>query len=1134
MKLSKALKVFFVTHSLLLSSVPTYAQVKKEKGIFQRFTDYLLGRDAQEDPEAEGGPSRPKRGPVDVNGYLRDPSDPNYYAAPTAQDFVFCGAGVVQEIHLNGISDLVAQVDSMCKFETNDFYNGIKNRGLIGFCGYAVKKLTEGGCYPGLGSADDIKNYESQILTNPRLREKFIEAEKEQLKKERDRMQDLSSFQLMMAQDANTLLDMKGILEEKLKSGDREVARKIRRVFNLNRDQMQSIRKGSISLQELGDALFQCKPDEDFRTEKSFYDRSVLGNCETNEQNDLVKEAYNQLTGGNGKGLMSDLPSELLSLFNKGIIKDDYKSFVNGAFPGIQRFSESEQNRLYATKYQEDASKVISMMDSAREPGKKLELTNVVDSLAVDFSTDEAVKMKKANEASLNITLGILEKSYEGDANGKKILQAFRDNYLVEKDGYQTVDLKEDGAAGALSKIQASLGEEYSNGDGSAYVSEFIRTIVVGSNLGAQMYISKMEEAKLGKAINNSGFALPNNDYDIFTKALENPPEDNLFLKKLSSYFNSSNREPYEMNIEEMIAKLDDSNSDMCKTPHANAVAFKLNLITALASDCNALTKRSPVLVGTRHCPNAGNPKVSELLINDFINNPEGFQAATEDSIRDIYVGCKSVNAETVIFNGKPTGDEEKGSEDDLARYKMLEETCGSLSGPLDFASQLIRGRIAACNFATMGDGDGEGGSYGANDFGFENIINVGGAFESSLPVASVPSAKNDPIGAALEKSMKNGGIFSTGNYTNLSKNKVMDNYNGTLSESPNVGATVKSTDIASAYTTPSTGINSNIFDTKRAINPTKNSTYIPTVDQSKEEKVTSEELRSEMMANNGKIDPNMQKILDRMAAMEANERDLRSQQSQLLAQLNNAGKGGEKSAEDLEAQKKLAEVTKKLEDLQNQIPDLVAKAREKGAESVERKASNFIGPSVAPTPSGGGTGRVANNRSSGTNAAASTYSGGGGGASISSGPSVKGAAGNYSPTVGGSPVSADGISAPAYTKNETFILTKSIRDKAVLVAAGVSIEDAVLQSKGAILVPYGNGEYMYVEPQLNSNGDVETRDGRVVYKEVLKISDPQAIAKAEMGKGRSRGPASIEEPAAPKRKYYLENLNQELDDAQE
>ena len=74
----------------------------------------------------------------------------------------------------------------------------------------------------------------------------------------------------------------------------------------------------------------------------------------------------------------------------------------------------------------------------------------------------------------------------------------------------------------------------------------------------------------------------------------------------------------------------------------------------------------------------------------------------------------------------------------------------------------------------------------------------------------------------------------------------------------------------------------------------------------------------------------------------------------------------------------------------------------------------------------------------------------------------------------------------------------------------------------------------MYVEPELNADGEVSIIDGRVVYKEVLKVSDPEALAQAQGVQEGSRAPASVEDFDPDRKVYKWDDVVNTLEDMQE
>ncbi len=1132
MKMSKALKILFITYSLLVGTAPSYAQEKSEKstGFFGWASGYIpfFGKKSKEEQAA-----------IAANNYLPEGSTFN------PQDFVYCGGGVVQEVQLNGINDLVAEFENMCKADVSSFHNQLKTRGIIGFCGYVKEKIEQGSCYTGVESTQEILSYEEQFLKNPALKRKFIEVEKEQLRKEREKFKKLSGFQLMISQDANTLLRIKAQLQDRLKNNNPEFLNTLKNTFHLEDNQVDEIRSGSVSLANLSDMMFQCKPSMDRRDDNKL-DEAILDQpCgeENSESNDLVKEAYDELIAeeGDGVGLMFNHVSDTIVGYSDNFIDDDYKNIINSLNNNYQDKPGMEALTI-ASQFHTDSNEILTMMDADREDGKPFEITRIVDDLLgsklsapgfnYESSREEISAIKKqANQASLKLTLSSLERSYANDETSLKVINAIKSEFISEQDGNVEVDFKGEEYINVITKISDSLGPEYNGRDWMKKINEFSRFVVVGANMGAQMVGSKINIHSIGAEINQAASNQSPSDFSPFTSAYEN--SDHQVLKMISNYFDN-NREIYDIDFKNVLHAMDKSTGGMCKSEDTNTAIFTLGLVEALAIDCNNLVNRSKSDIDKRHCPVAGNTNLAKRVISDLASNTRAFSDVPSETLRDISVGCDFINAETELFNA-PVLDglnASKGAEG-LASTEppAIPSVCGVDIGPPTQLDLMMREKSLACRYFRH-DADRKD-DFIDNSKGYSGILDGGSSSGlSGFPKAGEPV--DNPIGNSIAKQEKKG-IYSKGSYSN---NKFAENYSGKMAKEPDyIGATSTPANNASTYSsTVGSGINSNIFDTKKSFNPTENS-IISNIDTMNDKKndITREELESEIIAKNGAVDPNIQKILDRMSAMEAREKELMSKQSQLLAQLDNPNAtGAQASASDSEAQQQLASVTKELEELKKQIPDLVAKARDKGAEVKQRSASNFVRPSAVATPSGGASrGPASQSNSVARQGIPSSFSSpassGGGSAASSSGGGqsfVKAGAGVSS-------VSADGVSAPAYTQNETFVLTQSIRDKAELVAAGVSIEDAVLQSKGAILVPYGNGQYMYVEPEINANGDVETRDGRVVYKEVLKVSDPEAIAEAKGSKLKTRAPASVEEVDPERKIYSWETFSEQMDEAQ-
>ena len=344
-----------------------------------------------------------------------------------------------------------------------------------------------------------------------------------------------------------------------------------------------------------------------------------------------------------------------------------------------------------------------------------------------------------------------------------------------------------------------------------------------------------------------------------------------------------------------------------------------------------------------------------------------------------------------------------------------------------------------------------------------------------------------------------------------------------------NYGRDAETGEVGSAFSNAATSINS-IFGTDKAVNPTSNSVVSRSnsIQSGDSDTQSAAQALEDELKSNGQIDSKTADLLSQLKAMEERQAALQDQLNQVM--------NDKSSSVSSEVDTEKAQLMAELEALKNKIPELEeqirnGKVEDKGESRVASTSSSSrrsSSPSASPTPSSASR-NIASLPTSGVAAAVSSggSSGGSGGSSIS--PSAN-PDGFYA---GSGVVSSDGSSAPGFTQNTVFTLTKSIRDRAAIVSSGVSIDDAILENNGAILIPNGNGEYMYVEPEFTADGEVKTLDGRVVYKEVLRVTDPEAIAQAGSDDS-GRMPASVEEVDSSRRTYRLQELESALEDAQD
>lgn len=267
------------------------------------------------------------------------------------------------------------------------------------------------------------------------------------------------------------------------------------------------------------------------------------------------------------------------------------------------------------------------------------------------------------------------------------------------------------------------------------------------------------------------------------------------------------------------------------------------------------------------------------------------------------------------------------------------------------------------------------------------------------------------------------------------------------------------------------------------------------------------ERLTEELRGQENGLDPATQALLTRLEEMER-------RQTQLQRDLEESRKSGE-GEEDPERTQLLAELQK----LKSEIPLLENQLREK--QDVRRALAEA--PAAAPTPAQ--VRPVNNSRRSAAGPSRGIASVAPSSAPVNApatGPSSAGPVdsargeegGSYTPsrTSRGAEISSltssgAGAGEGLYTSDSVLTLTSDIRDRAVIVAPGVSPEDAVLQARGPILIPLGvEGEFIMYEPELTVDGEVKTEDGQVVFKAVVKVSD------SLLARDRQRAPASVPE----------------------
>ncbi len=1146
--------------------VETQESITEEKTSWGDWFTDLFGWDS---PEVEEGaptdyslPSITGSGfesyPQRTGPYIRGGIRGHYYdnRRPQFDSGTILCARELPRIELNGVEGFLGEIEKLCGGDDiSKQYANTQNN--IEFCHEINKKFSNGACFEGIINPRTRDDYHSQLINDPIIREKYIQNEIDQLKEEREKMQELSSLQFALASDPNTVMDLKAQLSDLLKNN--QASDLINAFFQFSDKELSSIRDGSISLENFSKAVFSCSPDKLTGTETSEYDQGLLGKCDDPGKDEAFREAYDRTVNGPGEGLMSGMVSDIAVKISNAL-SPEYKNLISGSIDKMNLTDEQKKQELALT-YQADARVIMSMMDAMRSNASDktpLEKT-VIQVMGSDLS--EAEKIKKIQGESIRETFHALKTSVKEDGDDSKILKTFQNLYIRERQGEGvTIDFKSQSVSKIIDNIKKQA--NISGSDKDLRIGQIAKLISSAPTFGTMMYKGKATRDGLissGQMTYGAGngilgairqsspdsgapsagqqLGLPGLDSKLFS--MNGDAESNAVLTRFENYFNME-RGAKDLN-KILLQKFFDNIQNASKTcsPQENLKGRILIMATTLAGDCKSKINRPKHDVKRNHCPSFMNPNAANAMLAGSFENPAFMEGNSEDSISRIITACFSIGLSAFqetessrVRQQLADGNIPNGG---LETVSIGAETCKAFKGSATVASSLksdmVNGDMShICNpdddIARLAALSSEDVAKAVANSLRSTVSLIPGSTESDIVSNSMSSFED----------LQTRGIVSDrlANNRENKKNNTFAPFTGANVDAP----TSSKVSTASSVATPSGsvssgGINSNIFDTSSVISPTAGNSYIPTSPDVETDRdlITSDELEKEIIQSEGGVDPNIQRILDKMAQMEAREKELMAQQNELKSLINNPNTPKEESDELKAAQEKLAQVTAELKNLKSEIPALISDARKNTkSDQNDYRFGNNNRPSADPTPSSRRPASVSNNFESAqasnyTAPASSGRSGGsGGGAAISS-------ASGYSGLDSGS-VSADGLSAPAYTQKETFVLTQNIKDRASIVAAGVSIEQAVLENRGAILVPYGNGEYMYVEPQLNAEGEIETRDGRVVYKEVLKVTDPSAIAKAGSASG-SRMPASVEEFDPNEKIYDWDDFSRQLDDAQ-
>ena len=260
MKVCKALKVLSITASLLGSSFPAYAQeTSSGGGWFSTWRSWLSGSDNSEEdqPEEEYGSSagrnRPPRRP-DLNKISEEEGYEQYRRNIDINQLICTGN--IPQVQLSGVDDLMVKISNACNVSGIDqeFRNGDSQNSLA-FCHEINNRFGNGACFSDIINDASTEYYQNQFYNNPDVREKFAGEIAEQLAAEQERMSELRSLQFTIANDPQSLIDLKEELFHKIKDSD-EAYNSFKDMFHLDDATAGKIKDGSIPLNDFSSAIF--------------------------------------------------------------------------------------------------------------------------------------------------------------------------------------------------------------------------------------------------------------------------------------------------------------------------------------------------------------------------------------------------------------------------------------------------------------------------------------------------------------------------------------------------------------------------------------------------------------------------------------------------------------------------------------------------------------------------------------------------------------------------------------------------------------------------------------------------------------------------------------------------------------
>ena len=602
MKVCRALKILSITASLLGSSFPAYAQDDvEEKGWISSWASWLTGEDSEDEQENLDsrsdqssilGSIRPHKRPREEKlkrlESMNERESANYFSGINVHQMI-C-SGDIPNIQLNGLDDLVQEISRSCGIEVGNF----STESSVLFCQEVNNRFKDGACFDRAINQETVDGYLDSFYNNSYVREAFIEEQQKKLTEEKEKMSKLKSIQFSLANDPQSLAELKDILYKSMQ--DENGYNYFKESFNLDEQTAQWIKSGRIPLSEFSDAAFQCSPSNiPMKAEDNPYDYSLENVCGEDERgNDLFNEVKDRIAENNvfGSSLLAGEATEAAIEFEKEI-DDTFKMMIPGIYRGVDP-SQADDSIIEnaSVVYAETARMLFSAMD-AHPDGSRLE--PLIDSASQVINNDSLTETQKIDQIRgdvLNQSVSSLLASYSEDSPNYKILSVIKDNFITRsEDGVSRLALEGQNAAEVISSIKNAAGIVDSNLD--TEIKTIAQSMAATSTLGSQIYKSEQQRIQ-GVGINSLTLNLLSNS----TPGSENKKEaaKNAVMNNFRDYLRETDRDGKgARDIARVMAFIqnNNANSNVTVSPRLEMKENLLLVSSLLAQDCNSLINRN-------------------------------------------------------------------------------------------------------------------------------------------------------------------------------------------------------------------------------------------------------------------------------------------------------------------------------------------------------------------------------------------------------------------------------------------------------------------------------------------------------------------------------------------------------------